>query len=100
LSIAVSIRYILGVSGRGGVIRFRLKDLLVARGWTAYRLAQETGLTVPAAYRLASAGATLRRLDLVTLDLLCRTLDVTPGELLEYVPDKKKRRRQAPRSRS
>lgn len=75
------------------MIRFRLKELLEERGWTAYRLAQESGLTVPAAYRLASADSTLRRLDLDTLDVLCRVLDVTPGELLEYRPRAKKGRR-------
>lgn len=74
------------------MIRWRLPEILEARGWTAYRLAQETGLTVPAAYRLAKEGRELQRLDLQTLDTLCRVLKVSPGELLEWSPDKKGKR--------
>jgi DNA-binding Xre family transcriptional regulator len=66
------------------VIRWRLPELLEKRGWTAYRLAQETGLTVPAAYRLAKEGRELQRLDMETLDTLCRVLRVKPGQLLTY----------------
>lgn len=66
------------------MIRWRLPELLEKRGWTAYRLAAEAELTVPAAYRLAKAGRVPQRLDMETLDTLCRVLRVKPGQLLTY----------------
>ena len=71
------------------MIEFLLADVLAERGWTPYRLAQKTGLTVPTAYRLADRA---RRFDFGrfsadTLDRLCRALDVQPGELFRWVPD-------------
>jgi DNA-binding Xre family transcriptional regulator len=80
------------------VVRFRLAEVLEDRGWTAYRLAREVedaggDLTMRAAYRLARPGAAVRRLDLDVLDVLCRVLETTPGDLLEYTPAKAKRGR-------
>ncbi len=74
------------------MVRFRLAEILEKRGWTAYRLAQEADLTVPAAYRLADPSHRVQRLDMTTLDTLCRVLGVQPGELLEYTPDRKRGR--------
>jgi DNA-binding Xre family transcriptional regulator len=74
------------------MVRFRLAEILEGRRWTAYRLAQETELTVPAAYRLADPDRPVQRLDMTTLDTLCRVLKVQPGELLEWVPDKRGKR--------
>jgi DNA-binding Xre family transcriptional regulator len=74
------------------MVRFRLAELLEERGWTAYRLAQETDLTVPAAYRLADPDHRIQRLDIATLDTLCKVLKVQPGALLEWVPDRKGKR--------
>jgi putative transcriptional regulator len=75
------------------VIRFQLASVLRRKGWTPYRLSQETGLTVPTAYRLADPDMEFGRFTADTLDRLCAALDVQPGELLEWVPDNKKRRR-------
>jgi DNA-binding Xre family transcriptional regulator len=47
---------------------------------------------VPTAYRLADPEVQFGRFTADTLDRLCTTLRVQPGELLEWVPDKKKRR--------
>ncbi len=74
------------------MVRCRIHRLLEERGWTAYRLAQETGLTVPACYRLAKEGAQMGRVEGATLDRLCVAFDVQPGALLEHVPDRKGRR--------
>jgi DNA-binding Xre family transcriptional regulator len=74
------------------MVRFRLAELLEGRGWTAYKLAQEAGLTIPAAYRLADPDHRIQRLDMATLDTLCRVLKVQPGELLEWGPDRKAKR--------
>lgn len=74
-------------------IRWTIPDLLEKKGWTAYRLAQETGLTIPAAYRLAK-GEVIQRIDADTLEKLCRVFEVEPGEILELDPPivQKKRR--------
>jgi DNA-binding Xre family transcriptional regulator len=69
------------------VIRLRLAELLEARNWTPYRLAQETGLTVPTVYRLANPDAQFGRITVDTLDRLCAALRVQPGALLEWMPD-------------
>ena len=69
------------------MIRFRLGEILEGRGWTPYRLAQVTGLTVPTAYRLADPDQRFGRFSADTLDRLCRALDVQPGDLLEWVPE-------------
>jgi DNA-binding Xre family transcriptional regulator len=75
------------------VIRFHLAAVLKKKGWTPYRLSQETGLTVPTAYRLADPKLEFGRFTADTLDRLCAALDVQPGELLEFVPTKSRKRR-------
>jgi len=75
------------------MIRFRLAETLKRKGWTPYRLSQETGLTAPTAYRLADPTLRFGRFTTDTLDRLCRALDVQPGDLLEWVPGKKQGRR-------
>ena len=73
------------------MIRFHLATILKRRKWTPYRLAKETGLTVPAAYRLARPDLEFGRFTADTLDRLCAALDVQPGTLLEWVPDTRKK---------
>lgn len=72
------------------MIQMTVADVLARKGWTAYRLAKEAGLTVPVAYRLA--GGKMERLDLGTLDAVCTALGVQPGELLVWTAGKGKRR--------
>jgi DNA-binding Xre family transcriptional regulator len=74
------------------VIRFHLATILKRKGWTPYRLARETGLTVPTAYRLADPELAFGRFTADTLARLCAALDVQPGDLLEWVPEKRRRR--------
>ncbi len=71
------------------MIRFRLAELLKQRDWTAYRLAQETGLSLTRAYNLAAEGKDFALFKTETLDRLCAALGVQPGELLEWMPDQK-----------
>ena len=73
-------------------LRLRVAELLEQRGWTAYRLAQETGLPRETAYRLAKPGAVVHRIEGRNFELLCATFGVQPGDLLEYLPDKKRAR--------
>ena len=76
------------------MIRLRLAEVLAERGWTPYRLAQETGLTVPTAYRLADPALRFGRFTTDTLERLCAALDVQPGDLLEWVPGPRAPRRE------
>ena len=76
----------------GPMIRLKVADQLEKRRWTAYRLAKEAGLTMTVAYRLAAPDGGFQRLEVETLDALCRTFKVQPGELLEWVPDRKGKR--------
>jgi DNA-binding Xre family transcriptional regulator len=81
------------------VIRFRIDDLLQARGWTRYRLAKEIRMTEPAVYRLSAPGHVVRRIDAHTLEKLCVAFGVQPGALLEHVPTSPRKRRSVRRSR-
>jgi DNA-binding Xre family transcriptional regulator len=74
------------------MIRYRVAELLEKKGWTRYRLAKEMGLTEPAVYRLAEPNRAVTRIDGRTLEKLCQAFKVQPGELLEWVPDKKRGR--------
>ncbi len=69
------------------VIVWKLAPLLKQKGWTAYRLAKETGFNGQRAYSLAKPGAKFRAYKDSTLDILCATLGCQPGDLLEWVPD-------------
>ncbi|HZJ15831.1 MAG TPA: helix-turn-helix transcriptional regulator [Chthoniobacteraceae bacterium] len=64
-------------------LRWNLPKLLDAKGITPYRLAKLTGLSVPSAYTLAKPAvpATLKTSTLVAI---CKALDCTPGDLLDY----------------
>jgi DNA-binding Xre family transcriptional regulator len=75
------------------MVRWRVAELLAERGWTVYRLVQESGLAQPVAYRVAKPRQEAKRVDGRTLDALCRTLGVGPGELLEYVAEREPRKR-------
>jgi CheY-like chemotaxis protein/DNA-binding Xre family transcriptional regulator len=70
----------------GGMLRWRVADLLKERRWSSYRLVQESRLAHTLVYRIAKAGRQVKRVNGNTLDALCRTFGVGPGELFEYVP--------------
>jgi len=75
------------------MIRFRLAEVLQAKGLTPYRLSLVTGLSAPTCYRLADPKLEFGRFTADTLDRLCRALEVTPGDLIEYTPDPPQRGR-------
>lgn len=70
------------------MIEVKLKDLLAARGRTRYWLAQETGLQFKTLARIEQADAS-NRIELSTLDRICRALQCQPGDLLVWVNDDK-----------
>jgi CheY-like chemotaxis protein len=76
--------YVTGTAG--GMVRWRIADLLKERQWSTYRLVQESRLAHTLVYRIAKAGRQVKRVHGNTLDALCRTFGVGPGQLFEYVP--------------
>jgi DNA-binding Xre family transcriptional regulator len=74
------------------MVKLMVAALLKTRGATAYQLAKDTGLTEPSAYRLASEDGQFDRLEADALNALCEYFGVQPGELLMWVPDKKRRK--------
>ena len=75
------------------MVRLTVHDLMARRGITAYALSRGTGLSYPSAYRISRPGGSFGRLHAGTLDLLCAFFEVQPGELLEWVPRKRRRAR-------
>ncbi len=69
------------------MIRFRLEMLLEKRGWTAYRLAKESGLHPSVLGKYVNNQ--VREISLDTLNTMCKALRCRVGELIEYVPDKR-----------
>lgn len=67
------------------MIRIRLGHLLLDRDMKLKELAERTGIAVNNLSILKTNKA--RAVRFSTLDILCRVLDCTPGELLEYIPD-------------
>ena len=73
------------------MVRLRVHALLKERGWTAYRLAQETSFSLSRAYRLAQKNGRFDSLRSETLNELCEVFGVGPGKIVEYLPGKRKR---------
>ena len=73
------------------MIKFRLDKLLEKRGWTAYRLAKESGIHPSVLSKYVNNQ--VREISLDTLNALCEALTCRAGDLIEYVPDSKHRAR-------
>lgn len=67
------------------MIRVRLGHLLLDDQMKLKELAEATGLAVNNLSILKTNKA--RAIRFTTLETLCKTLNCTPGDLLEYVPD-------------
>jgi len=67
------------------MIRIRLGHLLLDRDMKLKELAERTGIAVNNLSVLKTNKA--RAVRFSTLDVLCKVLNCTPGELLEYIPD-------------
>lgn len=73
-------------------MRLRVSELMAQRGLaTAYQLSKASNgrISMTKAYRLVESGGRPERVELDTLEALCETFNVGPGELLER--DKRKR---------
>lgn len=66
-------------------IRIMIPELMKERGWSIRDLADKSGI----AYGTANAWAKGRidRVDLATLESICKALDLTPGDILFYSPE-------------
>jgi putative transcriptional regulator len=70
------------------VVRINLAVLLAKKKWKVTDLAKLTGIrymTLSDMYHEFT-----ERISLEHIDLICKALDCTAGELIEYVPDKSK----------
>jgi putative transcriptional regulator len=67
------------------MIRIRLDYLLLDRQMKLKDLSEKTGIAVNNLSILKTNKA--RAIRLSTLNLLCKHLNCTPSELLEYIPD-------------
>jgi putative transcriptional regulator len=73
------------------MITFRLDKLLKNRGWTAYRLAKESGIHPSVLSKYVNNQ--VREISLDTLDVMCRTLGCRAGDVIEYVADRRSTKR-------
>lgn len=66
-------------------MRLRIPELMERKGSTirtAYALAKASGLSMTNAHHLVNERGRVSRVDMRTLDALCRAFQVKPGELL------------------
>lgn len=68
-------------------IENRVKQVMEDRGLTMYRLAKETGLTYQTIHNMMNPSKQLTRIDMDTLERLCRVLNAEVGELFVYTPE-------------
>lgn len=62
-----------------GTVRLRLAEILDKRNMTQKELSERTGLSENAISKLAGYP---RQIRLDTIDVICRALDIDPGELI------------------
>ena len=72
------------------MVRLKVHKLMAEREISAYALSRGAGLPYPTAYRLSRSGGRFGRLHADTLERLCRFFEVQPGQLLEWVPAKRR----------
>lgn len=75
------------------MIVFKLVDLLDQRQMTMYQLSKKTGIRPNTLSqwvnndKLREEDKHVKAISVEVLDLMCKALDCTPGDLLEYAPD-------------
>ncbi|MFB0847153.1 helix-turn-helix domain-containing protein [Paenibacillus oleatilyticus] len=72
---------------------FKLADLLDQRQMTMYQLSKKTGIRPNTLSqwvnndKLREEDKQVKAISVEVLNLMCKALDCTPGDLLEYAPD-------------
>ena len=79
------------------MVRLRLEELLEQRGITAYRLAVDTGIGHTALWKLRHGKQPSIKLDYI--ERLCRVLDCTPNELIQFDSRTEDKRREKAKPR-
>lgn len=75
------------------MIVFKLADLLDQRQMTMYQLSKKTGIRPNTLSqwvnndKLREEDKHVKAISVEVLNLMCKALDCTPGDLLEYAPD-------------
>lgn len=72
------------------MVRLNVHEIMARRGISAYALSRGAKLSYPSAYRLSRPGGRFGRLHADTLDRLCGFLKVQPGQLLTWVPPRRR----------
>ncbi len=70
--------------------RFRLRELIAEKGLTQTEVQARTGLAYSTVNEMTNNRT--RRVDFDTLDALCDALACKVGELIEYIPSKRRTR--------
>ena len=73
------------------MVRLMVHELMAERGISAYALSRGAGLSYPSAYRLSRPSGRFGRLHADTLERLCTFFNVQPGQLLQWVPPRRRR---------
>ena len=68
------------------MVKFKVYEMMAKRGFlTRKALAEAAGLTEANLGKIVKGA--ISRIEVNTINALCRVLDCQPGDLLEYVPD-------------
>lgn len=79
------------IGGDCNMVRIHLSRILGEKRWTQADLARKTGIrpnTISEIYN-----ELIERINIDHLDLICEVLDCEVSDILEYVPNKKKKTR-------
>ncbi len=71
------------------MLRLRIGEILDEREMTTDDFAKQAGIAYNTALAMRRGSST--RIDLETLEKVCATLGIAPGELFEYTPSGKKK---------
>ncbi|MBA7470356.1 hypothetical protein ES707_05640 [subsurface metagenome] len=72
------------------MIKNRLKILLAERNLNYTKLSEITGISVNALSKMGKSGGTgAKQITYEVIEKICKALDCTVADLLEYIPDEK-----------
>ena len=69
------------------MIKFRVKVLLAMNEMTQKELAERTGIRPPTVSAICTGA--VKHLPVEALNKICDVLNCQPGDLMEFIPDKK-----------
>jgi DNA-binding Xre family transcriptional regulator len=70
------------------VVRWRVREILEAKGMTLYRFGKLLGYKHPHSVTTAfPKDGHFKRVSATLLNRVCAILEATPGDVIEYVPD-------------